>query len=130
MAEKHTRYRERRKQAGWKRVELMVPEEAVPWLQAYARALRDASALNLPLPGFDGMMAQREAPSGNATSAPAQEMEPTEQPAPRSSSRTQRPAARPQTSVADQSANTDGRHTPDQAKPKRPDFSGGLFGSE
>jgi hypothetical protein len=55
MGEKQQRYRSGKLASGWERVELLVPGQAAPWLKAYARALRSAAELGLPMPRFEGM---------------------------------------------------------------------------
>lgn len=55
MPGKQDRYRKRKAEQGFQRIELLVPEAAAPYLKAYARALRDAHALGLEPPLFDGM---------------------------------------------------------------------------
>ena len=55
MAERQQRYRDRRLAEGWERVELLVPATAVPWLKAYAHALRASNKLGLLPPRFEGM---------------------------------------------------------------------------
>lgn len=53
MPDKQDRYRKRKAEQGFQRIELLVPEAAAPYLKAYARALRDAHALGLELPLFE-----------------------------------------------------------------------------
>lgn len=55
MPDKQDRYRKRNAQQGLQRVEVIVPEALAPYLKAYARALRDAQALGLEPPLFEGM---------------------------------------------------------------------------
>lgn len=55
MPDKQDRYRKRKAEQGFQRIELLVPEAAAPYLKAYARALRDAHSLGLALPLFEGM---------------------------------------------------------------------------
>lgn len=55
MPNKQDRYRERKTEQGFQRVELLIPQGAAPLLKAYARALRDAHSLGLDTPLFDGM---------------------------------------------------------------------------
>jgi len=61
MTDKQGRYRQRKIDQGLKRVEVLVPSESVPYLKAYARALRDAHQLGLITPSFEGMP-RRESP--------------------------------------------------------------------
>lgn len=55
MPDKQERYRKRNAEQGLQRVEVIVPEALAPYLKAYARALRDAHALGLEPPLFEGM---------------------------------------------------------------------------
>lgn len=55
MADKQDRYRKRKVEQGFQRVEVLVPETMAIHLKAYARALRDAYALELEPPLFEGM---------------------------------------------------------------------------
>ena len=55
MADKQDRYRKRKNEQGFRRVEVLIPQDAIPLLKAYARALRDAHSLALDAPLFDGM---------------------------------------------------------------------------
>ena len=60
MADKQDRYRQRKTDQGFKRVEVLVPFESIPYLKAYARALRDAHELGLERPLFQSMGQRRE----------------------------------------------------------------------
>lgn len=55
MPGKQERYRKRKSEQGFQRVEVLIPHEAAPLIKAYARALRDAHTLGLDAPLFDGM---------------------------------------------------------------------------
>lgn len=55
MTSKQDRYRKRKAEQGFQRVEVLVPEVLAPHLKAYARALRDTHALGTAPPLFDGM---------------------------------------------------------------------------
>lgn len=55
MPDKQERYRKRNAAQGLQRVEVIVPEALAPYLKAYARALRDAHALDMEPPLFEGM---------------------------------------------------------------------------
>ena len=55
MPDKQERYRKRNAAQGLQRVEVIVPEALAPYLKAYARALRDAHALGMEPPLFDGL---------------------------------------------------------------------------
>lgn len=55
MPDKQDRYRKRKGEQGFQRVEVLVPREMTGHLKAYARALRDAHTLRLDPPLFDGM---------------------------------------------------------------------------
>lgn len=55
MPDKQDRYRKRKSEQGLKRVEVLIPHDTAPLLKAYARALRDAHALGLEAPLFNGM---------------------------------------------------------------------------
>tara|TARA_R110000850_G_scaffold20172_2_gene60185 strand:+ start:3831 stop:4178 length:348 start_codon:yes stop_codon:yes gene_type:complete len=78
MADKQDRYRKRKSEQGFQRVEVLVPEVAAPHLKAYARALRDAHALGLEPPLFEGMgSSARKIPEAimSSTTSAAQEYE-------------------------------------------------------
>ena len=55
MIDKQDRYRKRKSEQGFQRVEVLIPEALAPLLKAYARALRDAHSLGVEPPLFDGM---------------------------------------------------------------------------
>ena len=55
MPDKQDRYRKRKEEQGFQRIELLVPRMAAPYLKAYARALRDAHALGFEPPLFEGL---------------------------------------------------------------------------
>lgn len=110
MPDKQERYRKRKSEQGFQRVEFLIPQEATPLLKAYARALRDAHALGLEPPLFDGMRAPvRDAPQTEMASA----------------GKGHGNAERPQPN-ASQSFATSSHKTTRVTKP-RPDFSGGLI---
>lgn len=69
MPAKQERYRKCKADQGFQRVELLVPQELVSHLKSYARALRDAHALGLAPPLFDGMKHQNglQESEGSAT---------------------------------------------------------------
>ena len=113
MTVKQDRYRKQKAEQGFQRVEVLVPEAAAPHLKAYARALRDAHALGLEPPLFEGMgSSARKTPEAimSSTTSAAQEYE---------------------NKVSDQPV----RRTPAVAAPRkdtgeanpRPDFSKGLL---
>lgn len=67
MPDKQERYRKRKSEQGFQRVEVNVPKDTAPLLKAYARALRDAHSLDLDAPLFDGMKRQiDDCPLGTA----------------------------------------------------------------
>lgn len=105
MSDKQDRYRERKEGQGFQRVEVLVPSTMAGLLKAYARALRDAHALELDPPLFGGM--------GRTNTAST----PTE--------------ASTENELSDQVAHplADRRHAPNARNPKtnRPDFSKGLL---
>lgn len=73
MPDKQDRYRKRKAEQGLYRVEVLIPQDAVPLLKAYARALRDAHSLGLDAPLFDGMERRpddRPTGAANAQHAP------------------------------------------------------------
>ncbi len=113
MPDKQDRYRKRKAEQGFQRVEVLVPEALAPHLKAYARALRDAHTLGLEPPLFDGMgssareILQPVEPS-TALTEQKRELEEHDQPKPPA------PAARPAREVAG-------------ATKPRPDFSKGLL---
>lgn len=115
MPDKQKRYRKRKSEQGFQRVEVLVPEEAVPLLKAYARALRDAHSLGLDAPLFDGMGRQANRHQGGTTEKP-----PTT------------PRAR-DTSWAPGEQATQPTHSPQNKNRRsahekpRPDFSSGLL---
>ena len=101
MPEKQERYRNKKVEQGFRRVELLVPAVATDHLKAYARALRDADMLGLELPLFNGMATMpRHAPP-------------------------QRPSPLRETVVS----KPDAPNRKPQAQ-KKPDFSGGLLSSD
>lgn len=55
MPDKQDRYRKRKNEQGFRRVEVIVPEELVSYLKAYARALRDTHEFGVEPPLFDGL---------------------------------------------------------------------------
>lgn len=55
MPAKQDRYRQRKEEQGFQRVEVIVPSETAAYLKAYARALRDAHQLGLEPPLFAGL---------------------------------------------------------------------------
>lgn len=113
MPDKQDRYRKRKSDQGFQRVEVLVPEDMATHLKAYARALRDAHALGLEPPLFDGMrMFSRDAPhrADHDMAAASREHEQAERPQPN----------------APQPSATSARKTTRATKP-RPDFSGGLI---
>lgn len=101
MPQKQERYRNKKVEQGFRRVELLVPAVATDHLKAYARALRDAHTLGLELPLFEGMVAvpRRDPP--------------------------QRPSPLRETVVS----KPDAPYRKPQAK-KKPDFSGGLLSTD
>lgn len=113
MPDKQDRYRKRKSEQGLKRVEVLVPEAMAIHLKAYARALRDAHALDLEPPLFEGMGSSArqisEAIESNTVST-AQKNERVGQDHPR----------HPTPKVAAP------RNVTGETKP-RPDFSGGLL---
>lgn len=110
MPAKQERYRKRKADQGFQRVELLVPEELVSHLKAYARALRDAHALGLAAPLFDGMRALSQSP----------EQEPPPASAPMGDGDRSRliPPAQLKADVSDRER---------QQRARRPDFSRGLL---
>lgn len=114
MPDKQERYRKRKSQQGFQRVEVLVPEAAVPLLKAYARTLRDAHSLGLDAPLFDGMKRQTDRRSGGTTEKPATNQRALTRSAPKTH------AAQPE----DSAQNKNQRSTPEKAQP---DFSKGLL---
>lgn len=116
MPDKQERYRKRKSEQGFKRVEVLVPHSSAPLLKAYARALRDAHALGLEGPLFNGM----EGRAGHRTAG----AEPARQTSKSHASNIEGTAltgsATPDTNAGAKSK----RSVPD--KP-RPDFSKGLL---
>lgn len=116
MLDKQDRYRKRKTEQGLHRVEVLIPQGAVPLLKAYARALRDAHSLGLDAPLFDGMEYRTDhRPTGAATTRHA--------PKPRTGDTANAIGTR----TATLEANADRRSkkcTPDKV---RPDFSKGLL---
>lgn len=113
MPDKQDRYRERKTEQGFRRVEVIVPEELISHLKAYARALRDTHALGALPPLFDGMGSRSQnilLPVEKNIQTTAEEIEQTNQDHPDPS-----PSRTAQT-----------RKIVRPTKPK-PDFSGGLL---
>ena len=77
MADKQDRYRKRKSEQGFQRVEVLIPHDTAPLLKAYARALRDAHNLGLEPPLFDGMARTAPAQEDRARPTPAEPSTPT-----------------------------------------------------
>ena len=110
MPDKQDRYRKRKTEQGFQRVEVLVPDALTAHLKSYARALRDAHALGLDPPLFDGM---KRATSASADLSSSTSAQPAELPASKPVA-SARPAAQPARSATVKSK-------------QRPDFSKGLL---
>lgn len=113
MPDKQDRYRQRKNEQGFRRVEVIVPEELVSYLKAYARALRDTHAFGVEPPLFDGLGNRSRSimPSVEQNIQPtAEEIDEAHQDQPDTSPPPKAPS----------------RKTNGPTKPK-PDFSGGLL---
>jgi hypothetical protein len=106
VPDKQHRYRNRKLQQGFSRVEVLVPSESIGHMKAYARALRDAHSLGSAFPLFEGM-----------TSTPIPSKAQSE-PSPAAVAR--RPTSAPPKP----------KPKPKPSHPAKPDFSGGILGSD
>lgn len=113
MADKQDRYRKRKAEQGFQRVEVLVPEDMAMHLKGYARALRDAHTLGLDPPLFEGMRNR----SRNILPSVEQNIQPTEE---------QLGEANQDQPVTLPSKPAQTHKTTRPTKPK-PDFSGGLL---
>lgn len=116
MLDKQDRYRKRKSQQGFQRVEVLVPEAAVPLIKAYARALRDAHSLGLDAPLFDGMGRQADKRPGGAT---------LEEQAPKPPAQNTKPA--PGERVTQPAKSAQSKNPESSPARARPDFSTGLL---
>lgn len=146
MGARQKRYRETKLTSGWERVELLVPAAAVPWLKAYARALRDAVALDLPPPRFDGMGAVAETSASRTPRSTRPSPPPQPRPglavpeaAPARAEPTAPPPAAPVVRPTDSPGSApeaffdrvaDKRRREAEEAIRRPDFSRGLLSDE
>lgn len=116
MPDKQDRYRKRKADQGLYRVEVLIPQDDVPLLKAYARALRDAHSLGLDAPLFDGMEHRLDGRPTGATSV-------RHAPTPRAGGTSNAAITR----TAKLKANADLQNIRNVPDKKRPDFSKGLL---
>lgn len=114
MPDKQERYRKRNAEQGLQRVEVIVPEELAPYLKAYARALRDARALGLEPPLFEGLLPASTQPTPQADTA-------------KFSQTAQQHSAPEHVETEPLTATPSRQRKPEKTVMPRPDFSKGLF---
>lgn len=113
MPDKQDRYRKRNAAQGLQRVEVIVPEALAPYLKAYARALRDAHALGLEPPLFEGMRSNTRVDPQPATE--------------KFSQKAQRHSATEHVQTDPLTAPPSPPRKPEKTAMPRPDFSKGLL---
>jgi hypothetical protein len=134
MGKKQANYRKGKLDAGWERVELLVPGEAVPWLKAYAKALKSAIELGLPLPGFQGMGHTAQVSAAPVINPPPavprvipQQVADRPGPAVGAGAAPAPPGSATARAVAILEREEERRRAEAEAEKSRPDFSGGLI---